>query len=103
MNFQSLIGVFRWIAVLEGISYLVLVGVGMPLKYIFHKMDFIFFAGWVHGILFMLFCMLLLAVSIRYKWKLGKMIIAFVSALVPLGTFWLEYKMRKELNAWMHS
>ncbi|MCS7027691.1 MAG: DUF3817 domain-containing protein [Bacteroidia bacterium] len=96
MNFRSLIDIFRWVAVLEGISYLVLISIGMPLKYIFHKMTFILFAGWVHGILFMLFCGLLLLVSVRYKWKFSKIVIAFVASLLPFGTFWLEYRLRKD-------
>jgi integral membrane protein len=96
MNFNSLLGIFRWVAVLEGISYLILVGVGMPLKYIFKNMEFILFAGWAHGVLFMAFCLLLLLTGIRYKWKFTKMVVAFVASLLPLGTFWFEYRLRKE-------
>lgn len=98
MNFNSLSGLFRWIAVLEGISYLVLVGIGMPLKYMYKNMEFIFFAGWIHGILFMAFCSLLLLAGIKDKWKFGKMVIAFIASLLPLGTFWFEYQLRKDSN-----
>jgi integral membrane protein len=86
----------RLIGILEGISYLVLMGIAMPLKYIAHKPEAVLYCGWVHGVLFVLFCLALLQVWIKYKWSFTKALVAFIAALLPFGTFVLDRKLRKE-------
>ncbi|MEO6583777.1 MAG: DUF3817 domain-containing protein [Ferruginibacter sp.] len=87
---------FRLIAVLEGISYLLLTGIAMPLKYIAKLPKPVMFMGWVHGLFFVLFCVALLLVWIKYKWSFWKTLTAFVASLVPFGTFILDKKLKKE-------
>ncbi len=84
------------IAFLEGISYLVLLLIAMPLKYFANIPDAVKYVGWVHGVLFVLFCIYLLKVWIGFKWSFGKVVIAFIASLLPFGTFVLDAKLKNE-------
>lgn len=78
---------FRIIAILEGISFLALLLVAMPLKYLADNPLPVKYTGWVHGILFMMFLVALLQVWIEEKWKPSKAFMAFVSSVVPAAPF----------------
>lgn len=93
---KSTLGRFRLVGVLEGISYLILLGIAMPLKYLADKPDAVKYFGWAHGVLFVAFCALLLKVWIQYKWSFMKATSAFIASLLPFGTFILDKKLRKE-------
>ncbi len=96
-SFQATtMGRFRLIAVLEGISYLVLLFIAMPLKYFAGLPDAVKYVGWAHGLLFVLFGIFLLLVWIKYKWSFGKTTVAFVASLLPFATFVLDKKLKKE-------
>ena len=90
------LGRFRLIAILEGISYIILVGICMPLKYFADMPEAVKHAGLIHGLLFTLFVPMLAQVYFMYKWSLMKALLAFVSSLVPFGTFILDWKLRKD-------
>ncbi len=86
------LGRFRLVAFIEGCSYLLL-GVTMVLKYQYGMPKPNYVVGMAHGFLFILYCGLLLHVGIKYKWSLWKMVLAFVAALVPFGTFYADVKL----------
>ena len=86
----------RIIGVLEGISYLVLLGIAMPLKYMANMPQAVRFAGSLHGILFVAFCIALFGVWRNRKWPYEKLAMAFLMSLLPFGTFFLEKQIRKE-------
>lgn len=88
---------FRWIAIIEGISYLLLVFVAMPLKYFADQPLFVKYLGWAHGALFVAFCVLLLQAWVERKWSFWKATLAFLSSLVPFGTFFFDKEIKKEL------
>lgn len=90
------IGRFRYIAVAEGISYLLLLGIGMPLKYFAGIPEAVKFMGWVHGVLFVIFCVFLVKVWVEYKWTFWKAAWALIASLLPLGTFILDKQLAKE-------
>ncbi len=92
---MSLLRVFRYIAILEGISYL-LFGVTMPLKYVYEIVEPNYYIGMAHGMLFLLYCVLGLSSAVQYKWKFGFSVMVFLASLVPFGTFYLEAKYLKE-------
>ena len=92
---MSLLRVFRYIAILEGISYL-LFGVTMPMKYMYEITDPNYYVGMAHGMLFLLYCFLGLRCAVHYKWKFGFSVMVFLASLVPFGTFYLEAKYLKE-------
>ena len=93
---KSTLGRFRLVGVLEGISYLLLLGIAMPLKYWADKPDAVKYVGWAHGVLFVAFCALLVQVWIQYKWSFLKATGAFIASLLPFGTFYLDKKLKKE-------
>ncbi len=49
--------------------------------------------GMAHGVLFILYVLLLLQVTLQYKWSFYKASLAFLVSLVPFGTFWAEKKL----------
>ncbi len=90
---------FRTIALLEGISFLVLMGIAMPIKYIAGNPLPVKICGWIHGVFFILFVVFLKQVHSKYKWELKQTLLAFVASLLPFGTFVLDAKvLKKELE-----
>lgn len=86
---------FRLVAFLEGCSFL-LFAITMPLKYMIGMPKPNYFVGMAHGILFMLYIVLLLQVSTEYKWPIKKILLAFVASLIPFGTFIANKKLYPE-------
>lgn len=89
------LGRFRAISLLEGISYVVLLAIAMPLKYLAGQPEAVSWAGRIHGGLFILLVLALASVSSADKWTRRQATIAMVAALVPLGAFWLEARLRR--------
>lgn len=87
---KSALGRLRIIAFLEGISFLVLLGVAMPLKYFAGLPQAVRVVGMAHGVLFVLFVLLLIQVAIEKNWSFKKSALSFVSSLVPFGTFYAD-------------
>lgn len=92
---MTLLRTFRYIAIIEGISYL-LFAFTMPLKYIYEIIEPNFYVGMAHGMLFLLYCGLGLASAIHYKWKFGFSVMVFLASLVPFATFYLEARYLKD-------
>ena len=90
------IGRLRLIGIAEGTSFLVLLLIAMPLKYMAGMLAPVKYVGWLHGVLFILYMVALVNVRLQYKWPFGKLIIAFGASLLPLGTFLLDSKLQKE-------
>jgi integral membrane protein len=88
---------FKVIAIAEGISFLVLLLVAMPLKYMMQITEPVKYVGWVHGVLFVLYGILLLQVFIVVKWSFIKTLVAFLVSFIPFGTFWLDARINKEI------
>lgn len=87
---------FMLIALLEGISYLLLLCIAMPLKYYADMPGAVKYVGWAHGVLFVLYCFYLLKVWMGYKWSFRKATGAFIASLLPFGTFVLDRQLNKE-------
>ena len=87
---------FTSVAFVEGISYLLLLLVAMPLKYFANIPEAVKYVGLAHGVLFVLFCFYLLKVWIGLRWSFTKALMAFIASLVPFGTFNLEARLKKE-------
>lgn len=86
----SSMGRLRLVAFIEGISYLVLVGVGMPLKYAMGMPLPVRVLGMTHGVLFIAFCLALLMVLLEARLTFVRSVITFLSSLVPFGTFVID-------------
>ncbi|MBC5772442.1 DUF3817 domain-containing protein [Pontibacter sp. KCTC 32443] len=90
---------FRAVALYEGISFLVLLLIAMPLKYMFGIPELVKYVGWAHGVLFVLYVATLAHVFFAERWSILKAIVAFALSFVPFGTFWLDKKLKEEEQA----
>ena len=90
------LSILRKAGIAEGISFLVLLLIAMPLKYFFQQPMAVKIVGWAHGVLFILF----IGMAWAYKDERNKpfkwFVMAGIAALVPLGTFWFDKSLRKE-------
>lgn len=89
---QNVFSRFKLVAFLEGCSYL-LFAITMPLKYKLDMPGPNYIVGMVHGVLFVLYVLLLLQVATQYKWPFKKNVLSFIAALLPFGTFWAAKKL----------
>lgn len=90
----------RLVAIAEAISFLVLLGIAMPLKYACGLPIAVLLTGAVHGALFLLFCWSLLRVVVQAQWPLPRALLVFASALLPFGPFALDCRLRQWSAAW---
>ena len=95
-NSSAALNRFRTVALLEGISFLVLLFIAMPLKYFADMPLPVKLTGWAHGVLFILYVVALVEVTIKLRWSLLTAIVAFVASLVPFGTFVLDAQLLKK-------
>jgi integral membrane protein len=89
----------RVVAYTEGISYLLLLGVAMPLKYLADLPLAVRVMGSVHGALFVAFVVLLARAAWSRKWPAGRPVWMFASSLVPFGMIVLDRALQSELHA----
>ena len=89
----------RIVALLEGLSFLGLLLVAMPLKHFFGLPIAVRIAGSVHGLLFLLFISALFRVAVERDWPLRRSLAAFGASLVPGGTFVLDRALKREMEA----
>jgi integral membrane protein len=87
----------RVIGILEGISYLVLLGIAMPLKYIYDIPEAVKFTGWAHGVLFMAYIPAVFIARKTMNWGFAWTVLALKASLFPFGTFILDkYLVKRE-------
>jgi integral membrane protein len=88
---------YRIIAWIVGVVLLVLVLVGMPLKYIGGDDTAVAVVGPIHGFLFMVYVVLAFDLARRAKWTFGRMILVMLAGTIPFFSFWAE---RKVSHSW---
>jgi len=81
---------FLYIGRLEGLSFLILLGIAMPLKYYWHLPAMVRLVGSFHGALFLAYLALAFLLSSRDEWKMSKIFLAVIASVIPFGTFWFE-------------
>lgn len=87
---------FRMVGIAEGISFLVLLLIAMPLKYIFKIPEAVKFTGWVHGALFVAYLWFAFEIFGLLKKSFIWFIKAVIAAFVPLGTFLFDRELKKD-------
>lgn len=92
---MSTLSIFKKVAVAEGISYLALLLIAMPLKYFAGMPLAVKYTGWAHGLLFVLYAALLLMCWMEYKWKFGKVVLVFLASLLPFAPFIVEKRLHE--------
>ena len=87
---------FRTVALLEGLSFITLLFVAIPLKYLAGLPLAVRIVGMAHGVLFVLFVLALAGAAVDRRWSLTRVLTAFATSLVPFGNFLLERSLRRE-------
>ena len=73
-------------------SYLVLLLMAMPMKYLLNMPLAVKYVGWAHGLLFVLYIGFLLVLGLMEKWSIKKLFFGFIASLLPFGPFVFEKK-----------
>ena len=79
---------------MEGVSFLLLMFIAMPLKYLAGMPMAVKVVGWAHGILFVLFGMALLWTWIAARWPIARVTLVFIASLLPFGPFLIDRRMK---------
>ena len=90
-----MLNTFRITAILEGISYLALFAISMPLKYLAGLRDPNIYIGYVHGFLFIAYLALAVILTMQLKWGAKRLKILFIASLLPFATFYIDKKYLK--------
>ena len=88
----SHLGRLRIIGFLEGVSFILLIGIGMPLKYFGGYPHATQDLGMIHGVLFILYVISVFPVKMELKWSTTTTLLVLLASLLPFGTFVAEYK-----------
>ena len=79
-----MVNILRITALLEGLSFLVLLGIAMPLKYMFDKPEMVRIVGMAHGVLFVAYIILVIVVRELVKWNLKQTALALIASGIDL-------------------
>jgi integral membrane protein len=89
--------VFRLISFLEGVSYLLLLFIAVPIKYFQGDATYVKMLGMPHGILFMGYIILVILIQKQMKWNLKTMGVVALASVIPFGTFYVDKKYLQSL------
>ncbi|MDV7186255.1 DUF3817 domain-containing protein [Lutibacter sp. TH_r2] len=87
-----MIKLFRIVSVLEGVSYLLLLFIATPIKYLLDNELYVKMLGMPHGLLFITYVILAIMLKYEYKWESKKFFIILVASIIPFGTFYIDKK-----------
>lgn len=90
---KTSIGRLRVIGFWEGVSFLVLLGIAMPLKYYADQPGAVRVVGMAHGILFMLYVWAAIQAALEHNWTWKRTALVLVASLLPAGPFVVDAKL----------
>ena len=88
---------FRLISFIEGISYLLLLFIAVPIKYFHGDESYVKMLGMPHGILFIGYILLAILIQKQMKWNLKTIRIVMLASVIPFGTFYVDKKYLRSL------
>jgi integral membrane protein len=86
----SLLNSFKIVAFLEGLSYLLLLFVAVPIKYIAGDPQYVKLLGMPHGVLFVAYIAFAFLIKSDFKWPLKTFVIVLLASVIPFGTFYVD-------------
>jgi integral membrane protein len=89
------VSLLRAIGHVEAISFLILLFIAMPLKYLAGMPMAVKVAGWIHGMLFMALIVALVRAKLAARWPVSRAGLVLVAALLPFGPFMIDRRMRE--------
>lgn len=87
--------IFRIISFLEGISYLLLLFVAVPIKYFGDDASYVKMLGMPHGVLFITYIILAFLLKTELKWSNKTFLTILIASVIPFGTFYIDRKFLK--------
>ncbi|MBK1790462.1 DUF3817 domain-containing protein [Persicirhabdus sediminis] len=93
---KSPLGRLRILSLVEALSYLTLLFIAMPMKYIWGQPEMVRVVGMAHGVLFCIFCLVLLQAWIAAEWKIKVPTLIFIASLIPFAPILVERWLKKE-------
>lgn len=84
--------IFRIVSFLEGVSYLLLLFIATPIKYLYDNPEYVKLLGMPHGLLFMLYVALTFVLKSEEKWTAKDVRVILLGAIIPFGTFYVDKK-----------
>ena len=100
MNFLvTTMGRLRAIGFLEGLSFIILLGVAKPLKYLAGQPEAVRVVGMAHGLLFLLYLAAAVQAALEYKWTWRRTLLIAAASLVPFGPFYVDSKYLRDQSA----
>jgi integral membrane protein len=91
---QTAIGRLRLTGFAEAVSWLLLLLIAMPLKYIWHNPMPVKYVGWAHGLLFMAYIAQLIWAAAAQRWAFKKTAAGFLAAFLPFGTLIFDRQLK---------
>lgn len=89
---MSLLSIFRIIALLEGVSYILLLFVATPIKYFADNPTYVKLLGMPHGLLFIAYIAIAVLLKPEQQWNKRTFLVILAASLIPFGTFYVDKK-----------
>jgi integral membrane protein len=84
--------IFRYLSFLEAISFLLLLFIAMPLKYIWNMPEYVSVIGMAHGVLFVLYIIGAYVMYEKLSWKFKDLMVVMLCSVLPFGPFYADRK-----------
>jgi integral membrane protein len=97
-KFDTTLNRLRSIGIFEAISFLLLLGVALPLKYAFGQPEMVRIVGMAHGVLWVLYVGLVLLGQLDYKWPLKTTALLLIASMLPFGPMIADAKLLKKVG-----
>jgi integral membrane protein len=92
----TLIRRLRMLGLTEGLSFLLLLGVAMPLKYLAGMPQAVRVVGMIHGLLWVLYVAAAIRTGVSLRWQLPRTLRVLVASVLPAGPFFIDGWLRKQ-------
>ena len=94
-----MLSTFRITALLEGISYILLLFIATPIKYLADDPQYVKLLGMPHGLFFIIYVVLAVLISKEMNWTNKTLWIVLIASIIPFGTFYIDKKYLRTKHA----
>ncbi len=84
--------IFRYLSFLEALSFLLLLFIAMPLKYLWNMPEYVSVIGMAHGVLFVLYIIGAYVMYEKLSWKFRDLMVVMLCSVLPFGPFYADRK-----------
>ena len=94
----SSLNIFRIVTLLEGVSYILLLFIATPIKYLLNDPQYVKLLGMPHGVLFVAYVALAFLFKKEFSWTSKEFLMVLLASILPFGTFYIDRKYLKPAN-----